>query len=192
MAKSRFTGKSLLTEVLTVARVRYLGAWPVNQAWTVADAGTGLRLRMGRRRRTWIFYNDRRLHGERIITSKTIGYLPAMTLAQARREARRLSGDIAAARTEPGKRKAARLDVALLEYRRHLEAKAARAGKPAAAADRRRVMAGLGGGLEAHRFTSAALVRPGGRAYRLPARRIGPVPLGRSETAGAGAGDRQE
>src|ERR1035437_8166239 len=101
---AKFLLGGVSVERLTVGRVHILSAWPVDRAYIIADAGTGLRLRMGVRRKTWLFYNDRRLHGERIITSRTLGYLPEMTLAQARREARRLAGDIAAARTEPGKR----------------------------------------------------------------------------------------
>ena len=120
------------TEKLTEGRVRMLNLWGADQAYIIADAGmAGLHLRIGLKRKTWHFYNERRLRGERIVTSQRLGHLPDMNLAAARKAAKVIAGRIAADRIEPGKRKAVKFEAALDEYISHLEAQATRRGKPA-------------------------------------------------------------
>ena len=112
-------------------RVYRASAWPVDRAYIIADAGTGLRLRMGPRRKTWLFYNDRRLHGARSTTCRALGTWPAIGVLQARKAALVEAGRVAAKQITPGKRTAVRLGPALDDYLKHLKAKAGRRGKPA-------------------------------------------------------------
>lgn len=120
------------TEKLTEGRVRMLNLWDTDRAYIIADASTaGLHLRIGLKRKTWHFYNERRLHGERIVTSERLGHLPDMNLAAARKAAKVIAGRIAADRILPGKRKAAKFSAALDEYLAHLERQSERRGKPA-------------------------------------------------------------
>jgi integrase len=124
-------------EALTEARCRQLWAWPGGEAYTLADTKMpGLLLRKGKRRTAWHFYHDRSLHGQRIVTSKVLGSMPNMTLADARRAAKKQIGRIAADRPEPGKRSAVKFSDALDEYMIHLRDRAARAGKEASWAKR--------------------------------------------------------
>ncbi len=124
-------------EALTEARCRYLWAWPGGKAYTLADTKMpGLLLRKGKRRTAWHFYHDRSLHGQRIVTSKVLGSMPSMTLADARRAAKKWIGRIAADRPEPGKRSAVKFGDTLDEYMIHLRDRAARAGKEASWAKR--------------------------------------------------------
>jgi hypothetical protein len=63
-------------EMLTEGRVRMLNLWRTDVAYIIADAGVvGLHLRMGLKLKTWHFYNERRLHGKRIVTSERLGHL---------------------------------------------------------------------------------------------------------------------
>ena len=48
----------------------------------------GLQLRLGRHRATWLFYWDDRRHRRRRITSKRLGFFPAMRTEEARDAAR--------------------------------------------------------------------------------------------------------
>jgi hypothetical protein len=49
------------TEKLTEGRVRMLNLWRTDEAYIIADAGViGLHLRIGLKRKTWHFYNERR------------------------------------------------------------------------------------------------------------------------------------
>ena len=99
---------------------------------TFHDLGVkGLRLRVGARRMSWIFFKENRLHGTRSATCKLLGHFPEMIVADARKEALKVAGRIAAGRIEPGKRAAAKFGETLDKYIEHLKRKAERAGKPA-------------------------------------------------------------
>jgi integrase len=120
------------TEKLTEGRVRMLNLWRTDEAYIIADTGVvGLHLRIGLKRKTWHFYNERRLHGERIVTSERLGHLPDMTLAKARKAAKVIAGRIASGRVTPGKRSAAKFADAMTEYLGHLVRQSERRGKPA-------------------------------------------------------------
>ena len=120
------------TEKLTEARVRALGMWETDVAYIIADIGVvGLHLRKGLKRCSWHFYNERRLNGERIVTSERLGHLPEMNLRQARKAAKVIAGRIASGRVTQGKRKAAKFADAMVEYIHHLERQSERRGKPA-------------------------------------------------------------
>jgi hypothetical protein len=121
------------TEKLTEARARALWAWPTNQPYIVRDTGVrGLLLRKGLKRTTWHFYDETRVgHGQRVFTSKVLGDVSRMTLAEARKAARKIAGRIAADTLDVGKRRAVKFADAFSDYTEHLRAKAERAGKPA-------------------------------------------------------------
>ena len=121
------------TEKLTEARARALWAWPTNQPYIVRDTGVrGLLLRKGLKRTTWHFYAETRVgHGQRVFTSKVLGDVSRMTLAEARKAARKIAGRIAADKLDVGKRKAVKFADAFADYLEHLRMKAERVGKPA-------------------------------------------------------------
>ena len=91
----------------------------------------GLQLRLGRHRATWLFYWDDRRHRRRRITSKRLGFFPAMRTEEARDAARVERGRVAAGEVGPGKREAVKVETSLAEYVAHLERKAAAKHKPA-------------------------------------------------------------
>jgi integrase len=91
----------------------------------------GLQLRLGRHRATWLFYWDDRRHRRRRITSKRLGFFPAMRTDEARDAARVERGRVAAGEVGPGKREAVKVETSLAEYVAHLERKAAAKHKPA-------------------------------------------------------------
>lgn len=98
---------------------------------TFHDIGVkGLRLRVGARRMSWVFFKENRIHGTRSATCKLLGHFPEMIVADARKEALKIAGRIASDRIEPGKRAALKFDAALDQYLDHLRRKAERAGKP--------------------------------------------------------------
>ena len=90
----------------------------------------GLRIRLGKRSATWLFYSDRLIHGSRKIVSETLGSFPTMTTMEARRAASIMAGRYAATANAPGQRRAVKLAQAAHEYLDHLRAQAAKRGKP--------------------------------------------------------------
>jgi hypothetical protein len=99
---------------------------------TFRDTGVvGLRLRVGVRRMSWFFFQEHRKHGTRSTTCKMLGHWPALNVADARKEALKIAGRIAADRIEPGKRSAAKFADAMDEYLAHLVRQSERRGKPA-------------------------------------------------------------
>src|SRR5260370_32782098 len=99
---------------------------------TFRDTGVvGLRLRVGVRRMSWFFFQEHRKHGTRSTTCKMLGHWPALNVPDARKEALKIAGRIAADRIEPGKRSAAKFADAMDEYLAHLVRQPQRRGKPA-------------------------------------------------------------
>jgi integrase len=78
-----------------------------------------------------LFYWDDRRHRRRRITSKRLGFFPAMRTEEARDAARVERGRVAAGEVGPGKREAVKVETSLAEYVAHLERKAAAKHKPA-------------------------------------------------------------
>jgi hypothetical protein len=68
----------------------------------------GVQLRLGRHRATWLFYWDGRRHRRRKITSKRLGFFPAMPTAKARDAARVERGRVAASESVPASAKRSR------------------------------------------------------------------------------------
>jgi integrase len=91
----------------------------------------GLRLRVGKHRISWTYFAEHRIHGNRSTTCQALGHFPSMNTAVARQAALIIAGRNASGRIAPGKRTAVKFETAFAEYLKYLEAKAARAGKPA-------------------------------------------------------------
>jgi integrase len=91
----------------------------------------GLRLRIGPRSATWLFYRDVLDHGRRQITSKTLGGFPEVTTADARKAAHVIAGRLSGGAFEPSRGKARKFADAFIDYLDYLQTKADDAGKPA-------------------------------------------------------------
>src|SRR5262245_41772184 len=89
----------------------------------------GLRLRVGARTASWTFFKENRIHGTRSATCKLLGHFPALSVAEARKEALQIAGEIAAGRIEPGKRRATKFADAFADYLDHLARKVDKANK---------------------------------------------------------------
>jgi len=107
-------------------------AFPRYTTFQFFDTQTnGLQCRVGRHRATWMLYHDDRRHQRRRITTKRLGFFPAMRTAEARDEALIERGKIAAGDNGPGKKEAIKVDVSVTEYIARLERNAAKKGKAA-------------------------------------------------------------
>ena len=113
--------------------------FPRDRTFLLIDADTdGLQCRLGAHRATWLFYHDDRRHARRKMTSKRLGFFPAMTTEQARDAARIERGRIAAGDLSPGKREAIKVETSITEYVAYLESKIAkRKRKPSPSVTRR-------------------------------------------------------
>ncbi|MGH6727107.1 MAG: hypothetical protein ACREB8_11260, partial [Pseudolabrys sp.] len=89
----------------------------------------GLRCRLGLRSATWVFYRDVLDHGERKITSKTLGHWPRMNTEAARKAAEIIAGRLSGGAFEPSRDKAKKFADAFADYLDYLEAKASDDGK---------------------------------------------------------------
>jgi integrase len=90
----------------------------------------GLRVRLGKIKITWIYFQQYRFKGKRGTSWEVLGHWPGMTTADARKAALQIAARNAAGRPKPGKRDAIRFDAAMADYIRYLENKAINAGKP--------------------------------------------------------------
>ena len=81
-------------EKLSESRMRAIVLWPTDHPYIIRDTGVrGLLLRKGLKRTSWHFYDETRIgHGERSYTSRVLGDASKMTLAQARKQARKIAG----------------------------------------------------------------------------------------------------
>lgn len=92
----------------------------------------GLRLRVGRNKASWSYFQQHQVNGKRSTTSVTLGAVESgMGLIDARKAALMLAGRNAAGRLKPGRRDAVKFAAAFAEYVLYLESKAARRGKAA-------------------------------------------------------------
>ena len=95
------------------------------------DTFPGLRIRIGIRKASWVFFQQHRMKGTRSHTFEVLGEWPVMTVAAARVDAKIIAGRIASGTIKPSKRAAVTLEVAIAGYIAHLEKQAAKRGKPA-------------------------------------------------------------
>jgi Arm DNA-binding domain len=101
----------------------HVGVFPDSQV-------PGLRVRIGVRKVSFVFFQQHRLKGTRSHTFEVLGEWPVMTLAAARVEAKIIAGRIASGTIKPSKRAAVTVEKAFAEYLKHLEKQAAKRGKP--------------------------------------------------------------
>ncbi len=76
----------------------------------------GLRIRIGRHKRTWFYFAEYQVKGKRGTVFKRLGFWPRMNVADARRAALQEAARVAAGRPQPGKRDAITLDAATADY----------------------------------------------------------------------------
>jgi integrase len=101
----------------------HVGVFPDSQV-------PGLRVRIGVRKVSFVFFQQHRLKGTRSHTFEVLGEWPVMTVAAARVEAKIIAGRIASGTIKPSKRAAVTVEKAFAEYLKHLEKQAAKRGKP--------------------------------------------------------------
>ncbi len=90
----------------------------------------GLRLRIGRHRCSWSVLVEHRFRGKRSSTFRRLGIWPALTVKDARQDAKRLLGSIASGREQIGPRKAAtHFKDAVTDFLVHTREESARKGK---------------------------------------------------------------
>lgn len=85
----------------------------------------GLRVHFGKRKVSFSFFRQHRIHGKRSTTAITLGEWPMMTVADARKAALVEAGRIAAGRVRPGKRSAIKVKAAIDDYIEHLKTRKA-------------------------------------------------------------------
>jgi len=90
----------------------------------------GLRIRVGVHRSTWLFFQRRRIKGDRSTTFRKLGTWPLMGVEAARKEALIVAGKVAGGNIEPSRRNATKFEAAFAGYLEHLKAQAAKRGKP--------------------------------------------------------------
>ena len=83
----------------------------------------GLRLRVGKHKRTWFYFAEYQVKGKRGTVFKRLGFWPRMQVADARRAALQEAAKVAAGRPQPGKRDAITLEAATADYLASLEAR---------------------------------------------------------------------
>ena len=83
----------------------------------------GLRIRVGRHRRTWFYFQEYRVKGKRGTVFRRLGFWPGMNVATARKEALQHAARVAAGRPQPGRRDAITLEQATTEYIESLKAR---------------------------------------------------------------------
>jgi integrase len=91
----------------------------------------GLRVRVGKHKTSWSYFQQHQRHGKRSTTCTVLGSVgEGMNVADARKAALVIAGRNASGRIAPGKRSAKKFGDAFADYLQHLERKATKAGKP--------------------------------------------------------------
>ena len=111
----------------------------------------GLRIRIGKHRRTWIYFQEYSIKGKRGTVFRRLGFWPRMTVADARKEALQHAARVAAGRPQPGKRTAITLEAATADYIESLKARGKKSARFVASLTRIHLLPDFG------RFTLAEL-----------------------------------
>jgi integrase len=112
---------------------------------------SGLRLRIGRHRRTWFYFQEYSIKGKRGTAFRRLGFWPRMTVADARKEALQHAARVAAGRPQPGRRQAITLEAGLADYIASLETRGKKSARFVASLARLHLIPEFG------RFTLAEL-----------------------------------
>jgi integrase len=91
----------------------------------------GLFVRVGKHRTSFVFRKEHSFRGKRATTFKRLGFWPAMSVREARKEALKQAGRIASGKLTPGKRAALKVDEAMTAYIAYLKSKSLAKGKAA-------------------------------------------------------------
>jgi integrase len=89
----------------------------------------GLRIRIGRNKRTWIYLAEYQIKGKRGTAFKRLGFWPRMEVADARKAALQEAAKVASGRPQPGRRQAITLDQAAEDYLASLKARGKKSGR---------------------------------------------------------------
>jgi hypothetical protein len=111
----------------------------------------GLRIRIGKHRRTWIYFQEYSIKGKRGTVYRTLGFWPRMNAADARKEALQHAARVAAGKPQPGKRTAITLEAATADYIESLKARGKKSARFVASLMRIHLLPDFG------RFTLAEL-----------------------------------
>ena len=99
-------------------------------AGTIWDTDVlGLRIRIGKFRHTWSFFQEHSIHGKRSSTFRRLGFFPQMLCSDARKQGLIVAGSNAAGHIQPGRRQALKFEQALATYVGQCRARSARKGK---------------------------------------------------------------
>lgn len=120
---------------LTDSRVEAVRDFAEGRVVILQDQGgvasvPGLQCRIGPRSATWTFYRDVLDHGERKITSRTLGGFPDMSVAEARKAAYVIAGQLSGGAFRPSRGKARKFGEAFEDYLIYLREQAEDKGKP--------------------------------------------------------------
>ena len=126
------------------------GEWSTRRVYFDAVV-PGLRLRVGKHRRTWIYFQEYSTKGKRGTVFRRLGFWPRMNVADARKEALQHAARVAAGRPQPGKRTAITLEAATADYIASLEARGKKSARFVASLMRIHLLPDFG------RFTLAEL-----------------------------------
>jgi integrase len=89
----------------------------------------GLRVRVGKNKTSWTFFQQLRFRGKRSTICKNLGTWPLLSVADARKEALQIAARSAAGRPDKSKREAVTLASAMDEYVAYLREQSKRKGK---------------------------------------------------------------
>ncbi len=91
---------------------------------TLYDATVqGLRIRIGRHRRTWVYFAEYSRRGKRGTVFRRLGFFPRLNTADARKAALQHAAQVAAGRPQPGRKDTLTLDAAATDYLESLKAR---------------------------------------------------------------------
>ena len=110
--------KSRIHHLLTDTYVSAVQDFAEGAVHTVWDSRVpGLQVRVGKRRTTWVYFQQRRVHGKRETTYKRLGFWPATDVKEARKQALIVAGRVAAtSRPSPGRQEAIKFKTAIADY----------------------------------------------------------------------------
>ena len=86
----------------------------------------GLRIRIGKNKRTWFYFAQYQRKGKRGTRFVRLGFWPALNVADARKAALQEAARVAAGRPQPGRREAITLEAACADYIESLKARGKR------------------------------------------------------------------
>ncbi len=120
---NQMTTKSRTYHLLTDTYVSAVQDFAEGDVHTVWDQRVqGLQVRVGKRRTTWVFFQQRRVRGKRETIYKRLGFWPQIDVKEARKQALIVAGHVAAtSRPSPGRQVATKFKGAVADYVAHIQ-----------------------------------------------------------------------